>query len=153
MSFRQRITEQIMSVWGPLSWSGLRSRFKIIGSTFFGGTPAYDNTIVSYKTARELYSNINDSTNLAGFFSKPIVDLQVDFIGHPVASTDDEDVDDFLNKCLHVHWSAEIQQMLRNAIRDSKTIVRIQQDPFDVDPLMTIEESMFCRLEIIDPDY
>lgn len=146
-----KITEMIQAAWGPWSWSGLRSLFKIEGGTLFGTGPKYENTVINADQARTLYSNMGDTT-LGGFFSKPIVDLQVDFIGHPIASTDDENNDDFLNTCLHEHWAEDIHQMLRNAIRDSRTFVRIQQDSVLGNPLITSEESDHCRLEVISPE-
>jgi hypothetical protein len=145
----QWVKEQIVPAWGPTAWTGLRTRFKIIGSKFFGSTPAYDSTIINYDAARALYLNQADQ-NLGAFFAKPIVDLQVDFIGLPIASTEDEDNDDFLNECLAEFWAAEIQQMMRNAIRDSKTVVRIQQD--NVSELTTVDESSHARLELVDPE-
>jgi hypothetical protein len=146
-----KISEMIQSAFGPWSWSGLRSRFKIEGGTLFGTGPVYENTVINYDQARQLYSNMGEHT-LGSFFAKPIVDLQVDFIGHPIASTDDEDNDDFLNTCLHEYWVESIRQMLRNAIRDSHTYVRIQQDSVLGNPLITVEESNHCRLEVLVPD-
>jgi hypothetical protein len=146
-----KIAEMIYSAWGPWSWSGLRSRFKIEGGSLFTTAPTYENTVINYDQARQLYSNMGDNT-LGGFFSKPIVDLQVDFIGHPIASTDDENNDDFLNSCIQDYWAESIHQMLRNVIRDSKTYVRIQQDSLLDNPLITVEESDHCRLEILQPE-
>ena len=152
MGWWQRVSEQIWPAWGPLGFTGLRSRFKVEGGTFFGVGPRYENTVITYDTARGLYSNIRADTNLGAFFCKPIVDLQVDFIGHPTASTDQENLDDFLNACLHDHWADALHQVLRNAIRDSKTIVRIQQDEIGGNPLLTSEEAEHCRLEVVDPE-
>lgn len=146
-----KISEMIQSVFGPFRWSSLRSRFKLEGQSLFTTAPKYENTVINYDLARSLYSNMGDST-LGGFFSKPIVDLQVDFIGHPTASTDDENNDDFLNACLHDHWAESIHQMLRNAIRDSHTFVRIQQDALLNNPLLTVDEADHCRLEILQPE-
>jgi len=151
MSAWQRITEQIVSIWAPFS-NGIRSRWKVIGGSFFGSTPAYENTEPNYNLTRSLYLNNNDGTSLGGFFARPIVDLQVDFIGLPVASTEDENRDDFLNACLTDHWANEIRQMLRNAIRDSKTFVRVQQDDAANNPLVSQEEIKHCRLEVVDPE-
>jgi hypothetical protein len=151
MSVWQRISEQIVTIWSPFS-SGLRSSWRIIGGTFFGSTPTYENTEVNYNHTRSLYLNNNDGASLGAFFARPIVDLQVDFIGLPVAATDDENTDDFLNTCLTDHWAESIRQMLRNAIRDSKTVVRMQQDNAGENPLVSQEEIKHCRLEIIDPE-
>ena len=150
-----RIREMVSGIfpaWGPLSFSGLRSNFRIRGTTFFGPKPTFDDTIVDYNKARALYANQGSDFNLGAFFTKPIVDLQVDFIGLPVAATERETEDDFLNTCLHDFWANGLQQMLRNAIRDSKTVVRVQQDELEGDPLMSLGESLHCRLEIVDPE-
>jgi hypothetical protein len=146
-----KISEMIQSVFGPWSWTGLRSRFKIEGGSLFTTAPRYENTVINYDQARSLYSNMGDTT-LAGYFSKPIVDLQVDFIGHPIASTDDENNDDFLNACLHDHWVESLRQLFRNAIRDSHSYVRVQQDAILGNPLLTVDESDACRLEVLQPE-
>jgi hypothetical protein len=105
---------------------------------------------VNYTFTRELYRN-EGSMNLGSGFAKPMIDLQVGFIGIPVASTEDESMNDFLNECLNNFWVDEIQQMFRDSIRDSKTIVRIQR-PDILDPLMTLDEAEHCALEIIPPE-
>lgn len=152
-NFWRRVTEQIyISAWGPWSWSGLRSRFKIIGMKFFGNGPSYENTLIKYDVARQMYRNDGCDMNLGSQFARPIVDLQVDFIGLPTATVEDEKTDDFLNACLHEFWAGEIQQFLRNAIRDSKTVVRIHQDD-QTDKLTTAEEKIHCRLEVLIPEY
>jgi hypothetical protein len=105
---------------------------------------------VNYSMTREIYRNTGD-LNLGAGFAKPLVDLQVGFIGIPVASTEDEKTNDFLNECLSNFWVDEIQQMLRDSIRDSKTVVRIQR-PDILDPLMTLDEAEHCSLEVIPPE-
>lgn len=149
--FWHRVTEQIVSAWGPFSFSGLRSRFRVTGMKFFGDGPAYENTIISYELARQLYRNDGIDSNLGGQFARPIVDLQVDFIGTPTATVGDENMDDFLNACLHEYWADKLQEMKRNAIRDSKSIVRLVRDNLS-DPLATVEESTYCRLKILNPE-
>lgn len=146
-----KITEMIQSAFGPFRWTSLRSRFKLEGQSLFTTAPAYENTVINYDLARQLYSNMGDTT-LAGFFSKPIIDLTVDFVGHPIASTDDENNDDFLNSCLHDHWCESLHQLFRNTIRDSHSYVRIQQDAVLGNPLLTVDESDACRLEILQPE-
>jgi hypothetical protein len=152
MGWWQRVSEQILPAWGPWGFSGLRSRFKVEGGSFFGNGPRYENTVIGYDNARALYSNISADKNLGAFFAKPIVDLQVDFIGHPTASTDQEELDDFLNACLHDYWADVLHQTFRNAIRDSHTFVRIQQDEIAKNPLLTSEEAEHCRLEVVNPE-
>jgi hypothetical protein len=88
--------------------------------------------------------------NLAGF-GKPIVDLAANFTGLPRASSGDEIYDDFLNDAIQVHWRQKLGEMKRDAIRDSKTVVRIRRaDPKYL--LMTQEESEACYLEIVPPE-
>ena len=113
------MTERIFSAFGVFSFSGLRSRFRVSGRTFFGNDPAYENTIISYDLARSLYRNDGKEHNLGSQFARPIIDLQVDFIGLPTATVQDEVVDDFLNKCLSDYWADKLQEMFRNSMRDS----------------------------------
>lgn len=145
-----RISEQIVAIWSPFS-RGIRSRWSNVGGSLFGAAPAYENTEPDFNQLRTLYLN-NGSETLGAFFARPIVDLQVDFIGLPVASTEDEDRDDFLNACLTDHWADELRQMFRNAIRDSKTCVRVQQDDARDNPLVSQDEIKHCRLEVVDPE-
>jgi hypothetical protein len=144
------VTRGIVQPWGA-AWGGLRSTFRAIGHQFWGHTPAYDDTVVNYDLARQFYRNDGTETALGAGFCRPIIDLEVEFIGIPRASTEDDVMDDRLNQCFEIFWTDEIQQMIRNACRDSKTVVRIFQDSLN-DPLMTMEEREHCRLEIIDPD-
>jgi len=160
MKIRQRISEMatdvsrwpnsILSVFFPFSLKGLRSRIRVLSSKYWSGQPAYENTLVDYDTARQLYRN-DGPNNLGTGFCKPIVDLQVEFIGLPKATVEDEDIDDRLNTCLHDYWGDTLQQMLRDSIRDSKVIMRITQ-PSGNDPLMTAEEREHCQIECIVPE-
>lgn len=139
----------ITAPWSALN--AIRSGVRVFGMRFWPqGHPASDQPVVNYTITRHLYRNCGDVSLGAGF-CKPIVDLQVGFIGIPSASTDNETTDDFLNNCLQVHWTEEIQQMIRDSLRDSKTIVRINK-PDIFDPLMTIDEAEHCTLEILAPE-
>ncbi len=145
------VAEMIVPPWGWFSFDGIRSSFRAVGLRFWPQShPTGAGTVVNYDYCRKLYRNSGDNA-FGGGFAKPIVDLQVGFIGLPFASTQDEETDDFLNECLTDHWADELQQMLRDAMRDSKTIVRLRK-PDILDPLMTIEEAQHCTLEIIPPD-
>jgi len=141
----------IFSLWGS-TWSGLRSVFRSVGNTFWGRQPAYDNTIINFDYARQLYRNDGSDSALGAAFCRPIVDLQVAFMGTPHASTDDDALNDRLNECLELYWTDELQQMFRNSIRDSKTVIRYWQEPMVDDPFMTIEENEHGRIETIDPE-
>jgi hypothetical protein len=139
----------IMAPWG--SMSAIRSGIRSFGMRFWPkGIDASDLPTVNYNITRSLYRNDGD-TALGSAFCKPIVDLQVSFIGIPTASTDNELQDDFLNDCLTVHWADKIQEILRDSMRDSKTIVRIQRPDVN-DPLMTMNEAEHCVLEVIPPE-
>jgi hypothetical protein len=118
----------------------------------FWGTkrPAGENSQVNYEALRTLYRNSGEQ-GLGSGFAKPIIDIPVNFVGLPICSTETEATSDFLNECITQHWADEIQQMLRDTMRDTKTIVRIKK-PDIFDPLMTIEESDHCALEIIPPE-
>lgn len=142
----------VISVFGPFSFRGIRSRLSTLSglSKYWGGSPAFENTLVDYDSARQLYRNDGDA-NLGSGFCRPIIDLAVEYIGLPSASVENEVIDDELNTCLHTYWADKIQQLLRDAMRDSKTIVRIRQPSGD-DPLMTAIEREHCQLEIIVPE-
>ena len=60
-------------------------------------------------------------------------------------------MNDFLNECLNNFWIDEIQQLLRDSLRDSKIVVRLQR-PDILDPLMTINEAEHGALELIPPE-
>jgi hypothetical protein len=129
-----------------LMWGGPR-----MGLHFWPTTrPKGEGSLVNYNMTRDLYRNSGENA-LGGSFAKPIVDLQVAFIGLPTVSTGSEATDKFLNECISTHWVDEIQQMLRDKIRDSKVIVRISK-PDVLDPLMTLDEAEHCVLELLPPE-
>lgn len=139
----------IMAPWG--AWNAIRSGIRVMGMRFWPqGLAAQDSPTVNYTVTRNLYRN-QGTTALGSGFCKPIVDLQVGFIGLPTASTDSETTDDLLNECLNIYWTEELQQMFRDAMRDSCTVVRILR-PDVFDPLMTLGEAEHCSLEIIAPE-
>src|SRR5262245_18435006 len=99
--FWQRISEMQSSIWkpwGPWTRGGLRSTFRYIGLKFFGDGPAYENTLIKYDLARQLYRHDGCDNNLGTHFARPLVDLQVDFMGQRTATVQDEELDDVLNK-------------------------------------------------------
>lgn len=145
------ITRSILPA--PISLNGIRgwSWGRTLGLRFWPtANPAAENTVVNYNVTRQLYSNSGDIA-LGSAFAKPIVDLQVSFTGLPRVITDNEAQSQYLNECIHDHWADEIQQMIRDAVRDSKCIVRLQK-PDILDPLMTIDESEHFAIEIIPPE-
>jgi hypothetical protein len=142
LRLRRRIGEQVTSLlravgaWGHNFWSN----------------KSVVNQVVDHELARELYRNSNSQYNLAAGFCRRIIDGTVEFMGMPRCSSDDEDLDDWLNESIQEWWTDEIQQIIRNATRDSKTVVRIA--PFDWldDPLISAEDSDRIRFEVIEPE-
>jgi hypothetical protein len=133
--------------WG----STIRSQVRHLGLKFWPqGLDAADTPTVNYNMTRSFYRNDGDQVFGAGF-CKPIVDLQVGFIGIPTASTDSETLDDYLNECLHIYWTDALQQMVRDSLRDSKTVARLHRPDID-DPLMTVNEAEHCEVEIVAPE-
>jgi hypothetical protein len=140
------VTEQVSSFG-----SSLRSNWRIVNGTFFPQQPAYDKTVVDYDLCRQLYRNDGTDTHLGAAFCKPIIDNCVSFVGMPSASSDSEELEAQLNDNIQIHWKSKLQEMYRNALRDSKTIVRIYQPRLD-DPLATEREREACRLMIYEPE-
>jgi hypothetical protein len=132
--------------------NALRSQWRaVIGGGWFGPNPAYDKTKVNLDLARQLYRNDGADTNLGAGFARPIIDRAVEFIGIPDVSSDNPALDAELNANIKKHWKPQIVEMLRNAMRDSYTYVRIYQ-PYLDDPLTTEEERNAGCLQIIDPE-
>jgi hypothetical protein len=152
MKLPSKISEMVLPPWGWFSgFGGIRSSFRAVGNMFWPKRfPTGAGTVVDYELTRSLYRS-NGDLALGSGFCKPIVDLQVGFIGIPIAHTGDPNLDDFLNGCMQNHWLDEIQQLLRDSIRDSKIVARIHK-PDILDPLMTLEEADFCRIEMISPE-
>jgi hypothetical protein len=145
-------SEQITIAAGWVSFTGIRSTFRPFGASFnfWPRHPREEGTIVNYEYCRNLYRNALEN-GLGGGFAKPIVDLQTAFMGTPTASTGDDALDAFLNDCIRVYWTDEIQQMMRDATRDSRTILRLQRPDVN-DPLMTLDEAEHCAVEVICPE-
>lgn len=140
----------IMAPWNTAN--AIRTGFRSLGMRFWPqGLATLDTPTVNYDVTRSLYRNDNVDMQLGSGFCKPIVDIQVNFIGLPTASTDSETLDDFLNACLHDFWADALQQVFRDAMRDSKTVVRVRRPDID-DPLMTVSEAEHCQLEIVAPE-
>jgi hypothetical protein len=146
----EQTTATISAGW--VSFTGIRSTFRPFGASFsfWPRHPRAEGTIVNYEATRKLYRNADDN-GLGGGFAKPIVDLQVAFMGTPTCSTGDDALDSFLNECIRIYWTDEIQQMMRDGIRDSRTILRLQRPDVN-DPLMTLDEAEHCAIEVICPE-
>jgi hypothetical protein len=158
-NLRTNVSEMVVSsadftrtMFPPSVTSGMRSWFTSPNKISFWPKPrpVGEGSQVNYNFTRQLYRNTGEN-GFGGGFAKPIVNLQVGFIGIPTASTGDEGLDQFLNDCIEIYWTDEIQQMLLAALRDSKTIVRLR--PLDIlDPLMTMEEKEHSAIEVIAPE-
>jgi hypothetical protein len=142
---RKRVGEMI-SNWNL----GIRSGWRGFRTSFWPGQVAYERGAVSYAKTRTLYANTDTASSLAAF-SRRIINSTVDFIGLPDASTGDLDMDEFLNKAIHEHWGREILQMVRDACRDSKTVVRYRRERPE-NPLVSVTEWVFGYLEIVPPE-
>ena len=135
------------------NWSGMRGMWAggRIGLRFWATHhPANEGSEVNYDVCRSYYRN-DGETGLGGGFAKPIVDLQVAFMGLPRATVESEGNTQFLNECLQLYWVDVIQQMFRDTIRDSKCIVRMNR-PDVLDMLMTLDEAEHCEIEVIPPE-
>jgi hypothetical protein len=135
------------------SWFGgsLRHAYRIVSGSWFGPAPAYDKTRVNYDLARQLYRNDGSDTHLGAGFCKPIIDRAVEFIGIPVVAGDDEGLVADVNIAIERHWKPQLQEIFRNAMRDSLTYVRVWQ-PLLADPLTTDEERRACTLTMYEPE-
>lgn len=121
-----------------------------LSESLFGRPYGYGTT-VDYALARSLYRNDHPQYNLGAGFVRPIVDLTVEYMGLPYVTTDDGNRDTFLNEAIHDHWAEGLQEVFRNAIRDSKTVVRFRQPRID-NPLFTEEDRVHGTIETIPPE-
>jgi len=142
----RRKTGEMISNWNL----GIRSGFRGFRTSFWPGQVAYERGSVSYAKTRTLYANSDTSSSLAAF-SRRIINATVDFIDLPDAATGDPEMDDFLNKAIHERWGREILQMIRDACRDSKTVIRYRRERPD-NPLVESTEWALGYLEIIPPE-
>ena len=129
------------------SWTALRNTW---GQAFMH-RPAMSGTMVTYDVARGLYRNDNSAFNLGAGFVRPLIDLTVEYTGIPSVTSDNGESDSWLNACLHQHWAPQLQQVWRDSIRDSKTIVRFRQPSLN-NPLFTEEDRMHGKIECIPPE-
>lgn len=139
----------------PFSWTsmtGIRGFNRSPLGVRFWPTmhPSDEGTVVNYDMARSIYRNDGENA-LGAAFGKPIVDLPVAFMGLPSVMTDSDATNAFLNECIETYWADDLQQMFRDAMRDSKVIVRVHK-PDVFDPLMTLNESAHCMIECLPPE-
>ena len=141
------IAEMMVPSFGT---GGLRSVFKWGSSDKWTRAPIFDKTAINLDLCRQLYRNDGEEVFLGGGFCRPIIDRCVEFVGMPTVSIEDEERDNELNDAIQKVWKPVLQEMYRNAMRDSKTIVRMWQP--DLTPLVTEEEREACCISIIDPE-
>lgn len=144
-TFRNGFYDVTRAVWYGPSFNALRSLF----SESFFQRPRMEGTVVNFDLARSLYRNDNPKYNLGAGFVRPIIDLPVEYMGLPSVSSTGND--SFLNECIHDHWAPQLQQMLRDSMRDSKTVVRFRQPLLD-NPLFTEQDRMHGKLVLIPPE-
>jgi hypothetical protein len=72
-------------------------------------------------------------------------------MGMPSVASDNENLEAELNDNIQTHWKTKLQEMYRNALRDSKTIVRVYQPRLD-DPLATEREREACKIMVYEPE-
>lgn len=133
-----------LSWFGP-SWNALRGMFT---ESFFK-KPVMEGSVVNYDLARSMYRNQAESFKFGGGFVRPIIDLTVEYMGIPSVSGTEADA--FLNECITDYWAPQLQEMLRDAMRDSKVLVRYRQ-PNLLNPLMAEADRMHGRIDVIPPE-
>lgn len=143
---RLKIVEMVQMWFG-----GLRNQFRVISGSFFGPAPAFDKTRIDYDLARQLYRNDGGDTMLGAGFCKPIIDRTVEFMGIPFVNSDDEALDTRVNTAIERYWTPKLQEMFRNALRDSVTYARVYQPLLD-NPLITREEQQACKIMLYEPE-
>ena len=132
------------------SWGALRSTMRL-GGQFYPERPYYDKTIVDYNTLRQLYRNDGDMIKLGAGFAKPIIDRAVEFIALPSVASSNDRLDNKINESIHDYWGSQLQEAFRNALRDSKTIIRVMKPRTD-NPLMMQADREHLKLKIYNPE-
>lgn len=133
------------SSWFGPTWNALRG---MIVESFFK-KPIMSGSTVNYDLARALYRNADDEYRYGAGFVRPIIDLSVEYMGLPSFSGTENDV--FLNECVADYWAAQLQEMFRDSMRDSKVYVRYRQ-PSALNPLSTEADRVHGKLEIVPPE-
>jgi len=151
MSFGRWIREQWPVKYIPASIIQSGSALRGVFSEAFRGVPNLWKTSVDMELARSLYRNDNPTYNLGAGFVRPIIDLTVEYVGLPQVTSDDQAQTVFLNECIHEYWAPQILECYRDALRDSKTIIRFRQPRLD-NPLFTEEDRAHGKIEVIQPE-
>ncbi len=145
---KPEVIGEITTAWATGVGSTLRTNFRNFRRTFWPTAPSYAGTKVSYNKTRALYRSDDSKANLGSGFVRRIVNSRVDYIDLPHPATGDEVVDEFLENCIHTYWASQLQEMIRDAVRDAETVVRIRRHS-ENNRLVSPEEWEACYLEMI----
>lgn len=146
------IRESLTQTLFPWSFSGsLRSIWRSVSSSFWSVRPAFSETQVTYDMARQLYRNDGADINLGAGFCRPIIDLAVEYIDLPRVTSDNDARDTYLNECIHDFWGSNLQQVWRDATRDSKTVFRFRQPDIN-NKLVTDRDRLHGKIECLPPE-
>lgn len=110
-----------------------------------------EGTTINYDLARSLYRNEEHRLRYGGGFVRPIIDLPVEFMGLPTVTGQDGNSEALLNECIHDYWAPVLQQAIRDAIRDSKAVVRFYRQRID-NPLFTAADRDHGCVEVVPPE-
>lgn len=130
---------------------GARLRSFINSSGFYGQKPMKYETGVTFDLARSLYRNDNVQYDLGAGLVKPAINAAAEYMGIPSVTTGEPDRDEWLNECIQKHWAPQLHEVWRDAMRDSKTVIRFRQ-PDVRNPLFTDEDRKHGRIEVIPPE-
>jgi hypothetical protein len=148
----KQVIGEISTEWAKRGWlGGIRTGYRNFRRTFWPTAPSYAGFKISYDKTRALYRSDDKNANLGSGIVRRIVNSRVDFIELPYPATGDEVFDEFLEKCIHTYWAAELQKMIRDSTRDAETVVRIRRHELQ-NPLISAEEWEACFLEIVPPE-
>jgi hypothetical protein len=132
-------------------FSNTFSRLRSFAQSAFFHRPVMEGTVLDYDLARSLYRNDNPEYVYGAGFVKPVIDRMVEYIGLPSVSSESGDTDSFLNECIRDYWAPQILQVYREAMRDSKVIVRYYQPRID-NPLFTESDRTHGTIQVIPPE-
>lgn len=130
------------------SWRSFSLRGFFRTANFFR-RPRAEGTTIDFALARSLYRNDEYRFRYGGGFVRPIVDLPVEYMGLPSVSGTQDDA--FLNECIRDYWAPQLQQGLRDAIRDSKAVVRFTKPRID-NKLFTSSDRDHGGIEVVPPE-
>jgi hypothetical protein len=106
-------------------------------------------TEINRQVTRKLYDNTGDN-QLGGIFVKPCIDFLSNYIGVPLLSSGDENIDQHLNDCVQKYWKSELWEIWRDCFRDGDVWVRLRT-PLP-GPLTNEADLLSATLEIVDPE-